>query len=442
MPKQNSKIYDLYLSAKGIALYHKMLKYSQYWTVDELVDFQIEKLRHILVNAYEKTQYYHKLFLECNFNPYKDFHNIGDIQRIPILKQCTARSNKDQLVAETQLGKGIELRTSGTTGEPFIVFSSPEHWVMEQGIVWRHWKWMGYKVRDRMAILRSYVPRDGEPLWKYEMTRNFMFMSAYHISQDNIKLYVKKLREWKPRFIRGYPSSLYLLAKLMKVNTLTIEPLKAILTASETLLPQYREVIEESFGAPVFDWYGLAEPAITMCECQAHKGLHINMEYGLCELVEDASLPADQRRIVATSLHNDVMPLIRYETKDIAIVDSKDVCSCGRKLPLVKQIIGRSDDFLYGSKGRILPSINFYTLFYEFPELTRFQIVQNSVDQIEIRISHQNVLTQNRRSELLKELQSRIGSGVKVELLENDVFVQTGEGKTPVIIQKVKDIKI
>ena len=163
-----------------------------------------------------------------------------------------------------------------------------------------------------MGIVRSHVPQKGAPLWKIDRVRNFLYLSAYHISEDNVELYVRKLREWKVKFLRGYPSSLYLLAKHMAAKSLSIDPPKAILTASETLLPHYRTMIEDTFGAPVFDWYGLGEPAITIMECEAHEGMHVNMEYGVCELLPDPDLPGDQRRIVGTSLHNDAMPLIRY----------------------------------------------------------------------------------------------------------------------------------
>ncbi len=439
---QLGRLNDLFLSGRGVVLYHRFLKHSQYQPYDKLVEFQVAKLRNILISAYEKTQYYHDLFLKSDFNPYRDFNEIADIERVPVLEQSTARQNKDRIVDGTKLEKAVELRTSGTTGEPFITFASRPHWIMEQAVTWRHWKWAGYRFRDKMAIVRSYVPKEGQPIWKIDSARNFYFLSAYHISESNIDLYVDKLRQWKPKFLRGYPCSLYLLAKFMQLKSLTIDPPKAVLTASEMLLPQYRRTIEQTFAAPVFDWYGLGEPAVTMSECEAHEGLHINMEYGLCELIEDPQLADNQRRIVATSLLNDVMPLIRYETKDIAVVNFDRTCCCGRKLPLVKGILGRSDDFLYGSEGRVLPGVNFYTLFYNFPELTGFQIIQDGLSNIEVRVTHPQTLTEGRRSQLLGELENRIGRSVKVRLVENEGFVQTGEGKKPVIIQRFDGVRI
>lgn len=438
MAEKHGRLRDLVLSAKGIGLHHHMLKHSEHWPIDDLCDYQVENVRLVLIHAFENTPYYRKLFMENSFNPYKDFQNISDLSLLPILQQKQARLEKDRLADGTQLPSAIELRTSGTTGEPFICYASPRHWVMEQGVTWRHWKWIGYNFRDPMAIVRSYVPQKGDPLWKIDKLRNFHYLSAYHISEASIELYVSKLRKWEVKFLRGYPSSLYLLAKHMAAKGLTIDPPKAILTASETLLPHYRTMIENTFGAPVFDWYGLGEPAITMMECEAHEGMHVNMEYGVCELHPDPGLPDNQRRIVATSLHNTAMPLIRYETRDIAVVGSGSECSCGRTLPLIERILGRSDDFLYGSGGRALPSVNFYTLFYDYPELLRFQMEQEFMNEIIVRISCPGGWDMNRRAQFLEAFRTRVGEDVAIILLENEQFSQSGEGKTPVIIQRIK----
>jgi phenylacetate-CoA ligase len=439
MSANHSRIWDLYLTGKGIQTYHQLLKHSQYWSEEKIKEFQVQQMQNILRHAFENIPFYRKRFMECAFNPYRDFQDIGDIKRIPVLRQSEARNAKEQLAYNPELRNSIELRTSGTTGEPFICYASPKHWIVEQGVLWRHWKWMGYKFRDRMAIIRSYVPQKGAPLWKIDKARNFYYLSAYHISEENVDPYIRKLREWKPKFLRGYPSSLYLLAQFMKARSLSIDAPIAIITASETLLPHYRKLIEETFNAPVFNWYGMAEPAITMVECDAHTGMHVNAEYGLCELLEDRDLPSNERRIVATSLHNTAMPLIRYETKDIAVMMEGGKCSCGRSLPVVKTILGRSDDFLYGSKGRILPSVNFYTLFYEYPEYLRFQIIQKSKREIEVRVSFSGSVMPERRMQFLDEFRDRVGSDVMINMVENEAFIQTGEGKTPVIIQKVKE---
>ncbi|MBI1855964.1 MAG: phenylacetate--CoA ligase family protein [Chloroflexi bacterium] len=350
------------------------------------------------------------------------------------MTKARARGLGPELLNAMEAAKAMELRSSGSTGEPFVIQVSKNHWVMEQAIVWRHWSWMGYRFRDRMAIVRSYVPEAGEPLWKLDPIRNFLYMSAYHLTPENAAAYLEKLREWQPKYLRGYPSSLYILAKMAEAQGITAPRVKGILTASESLLPVYRETIERVFGASVFDWYGQSEETITMNECEAHQGLHINLEYGYCELLADPSLPENERRIVATCLHNLAMPLIRYETGDVAVLaEDGALCGCGRTLPLVKAIKGRSDDFIRTPDGRIIPSVNFYTLFYELPNIIAFQLVQREVGCLEVYIKSQDFGEALLR-ELRTKLQDRLGEAINIQIHLNEAFVQTGEGKKRVVV--------
>ncbi len=171
-----------------------------------------------------------------------------------MLTKEQARKEHSALTNPRLLQDALELRTSGSTGDVFKEYVSRKHWVVEQGIVWRHWSWMGYRFRDKMAIVRSYVPAPGQPLWKLDRARNFLYFSAYHLTPDNAKSYLQKMKEWRPKYLRGYPSSLYILARMAKDANMELPPVEGILTASETLLPAYRETIESAFGAKVYDW--------------------------------------------------------------------------------------------------------------------------------------------------------------------------------------------
>lgn len=432
-------IEDMSLTARGMLLHNIFLSRSQYWEVDRQEAYQLELCRKLLISAYENTQYYHRLFHLADFDPYTNLKSLDDLKKIPILNKETVLQNKSDMVNGHELRKSLELRTSGTTGQPFKVYVSKKHWIVEQGVTWRHWSWMGYRFRDRMAIIRSYVPKPGEPLWKLDNIRNFLYFSAYHLRPENIPSYVARLTQWRPQFLRGYPSSLYIFARMAKDLRLSVPRVKGILTASETLLPHYRETIEEVFGGKVFDWYGQAETLTTMNECGVHNGLHINIEYGLCELNGDPLLRENERRIVATCLQNYAMPLIRYDTGDIAVIDDEGPCACGRTLPKVKAIRGRSDDLLFTPDGRVIPSVNLYTLMYHYVDkIIAFQFIQESVDRLELRLKT-NQFHERDLDRLRADLVDRFGTSVKIDIIQEVDFVQVGEGKTPVIVSKVKN---
>lgn len=436
--KEPSRLEDLWLTAKGIGLYYHLLRQSQFWTPDALARYQVRGLKKLFITAYEKTDYYRDLFWQADFDPYKNFSSLHDVSRIPLLSKDVARRESARLAAPEALQNSMELRTSGTTGQVFREFVSKDHWVMEQGIVWRHWSWLGYRFRDRMAIVRSYVPKEGEPLWKLDAARNFLFFSAYHINPETAATYIKKMQEFKPVVLRGYSSSLYILAKMAEQLRLELPPLKGILTGSETVLPHHRETIERVFQAKIFDWYGQAECTVTMNECEEHRGLHINSEYGYCELLPDAALAPNERRIVATCLRNAAMPLIRYDTGDVAIVDERtSVCSCGRGLPLVKAIRGRSDEFLYGCDGRVIHSVNLYTVMYKIDEVVAFQIIQSDRKSLEVRLETRS-FPEATKERLVQDIRERFGQNMSVQVLVNEPFLQSADGKKRVIISRVK----
>ncbi|RCK78369.1 MAG: hypothetical protein OZSIB_1471 [Candidatus Ozemobacter sibiricus] len=435
--REPGRLEDLWLTARGIWHHYAFLRHSQWWSTDRLRAYQAELVGQLLIRAYERTDYYREAFWKADFDPYKDFRSLEDLSRVPLLDKETARRAPARLADPNAVDQALELRTSGTTGQVFREYVSKEHWVVEQGVVWRHWSWTGYRFRDPVATVRSYVPKEGEPLWKLDRVRNFMFFSAYHLNPEGAEAYLRQMQQFKPVILRGYPASLYVLARMAERLQLETPPLKAILTGSEMLLPEYREVIERVFRARVFDWYGQAECTCTLNECEAHEGMHINMEYGVCELLPDPRLPPNERRIVATCLHNRAMPLIRYDTGDIAILAERTTCSCGRGLPLVKGIRGRSDDFLYAPDGRIIPSVNLYTVMYKIDEIIAFQLIQDRLDHLEVRLEakHFPAAVEER---LRADLRERFGGGVTIDLRVNEPFIQTADGKKRPVISQVK----
>jgi phenylacetate-CoA ligase len=427
---------DYLLSAQGIVFYWKLLRQSQFFPLRELEEYQFTKLRSLLTESGRYSEYYRKLFWNEGFDPARDFKSVEDLTKLPILTKSLARQNHADLSNRRKLANALPFYTSGSTGEPFLEYVSPEHWVVEQGIVWRHWKWAGYRFRDKMAIVRTFVPKKGELLWKHDHARNFLYFSAYHLTLENARKYLEVMKAWRPKFLRGYPTSLYILARMARELRMDLEGIQGIFTASETLPQNFREAIEDAFHAKIFDWYGQAEGTITLNECERHEGLHVNMEYGVCEFVPEPALGPRHFRMIATCLHNAAMPLIRYDTGDLAIVDNAR-CSCGRTLPLVKSILGRSDDIIQTPDLRLIPSVNFYTMFNKYLDIKAFQIIQHSLDLIEIRIQSER-FSKTLQEQVERELVERIGSSVKLEFTTSVPFEQTREGKKRVIISKIK----
>jgi len=423
--------HDNYLTFRGVAKYYYFSKNFQYFTRDQIEYYQYKKLKKLLSIAYKNIEYYQKLFNDIDFNPIHDFKTLSDMSYIPILTKNLAKENRKKLLNKKYNNKSLKLRTSGSTGEPFEINVSYNSWIVEQSVIWRHWNWAGYKFRDKMGILRSYLPGDNGPLIYKDKLRNFIFFSPFHMTNENMKKYIDIILEEKISVLRGYPSSLFAFSKFIKDNNYSKPDIKFLLTASEVLTQKERELIETVFNAKIYDHYGLADTCVMMGECNQHNGLHNYEDYGYLELLDNNGT----NKIIGTNLHNYAMPLIRYDTGDLAISNNNN-CSCGRHFPLIKSIQGRKDTVILTPAGQEIPVVNFYTMFDEFLEINKWQIIQGSDYKIQFLLDTLE-LNNRRLKELETEIKKRLPNTIKTSILKNKIFIKTGEGKEPPFISKI-----
>jgi phenylacetate-CoA ligase len=221
----------------------------------------------------------------------------------------------------------------------------------------------------------------------HEFFRNIRKLSTLNMGEQEMHGYVDVINSFRPRFIRGYASSIYAFARWAQDNDVRLCPPKAVFTTSEKLYPRMRDTIANVFGCDVFDGYGLYDGGLTAFECPEHRGMHIDMERSVMELVDEygQQVESGRGRILATSLMNYAMPLIRYDTNDIGITGD-EACPCGRPYPLLKEICGRSGDFLFTPEGRAVHSLLFAYIFDELPWVKEYQVVQERLDRITIRV--------------------------------------------------------
>jgi phenylacetate-CoA ligase len=415
---------DLFLTAKGFLTFKLFLSKSQFWSRDKIHNYQFRKLKRLLIEAYEGTEYYKGVFDKISFNPYVDFNKLEDIKKLPILSKAEAISNREKLINKKFAKRALALRTSGSTGNPFEILVSPDAWVMEQAVVWRHWSWGGYRFRDPLAMIRSFAPESGKSLIKHDPIKNFTYYSPFHLSDENIQIYLDDFLTRKVTVLRGYPSSISTIAEYVIRKRLDINGIKMILTASEVLTEDEKNLIKKAFKANVYNHYGLAEVCIMMGSCKEDNGLHNYDEYGYCEIIESEN---GKKRLIGTNLHNLAMPLIRYDTGDLVEVDW-ETCSCSRSLPTVKNIIGRKDNNILTKEGFKIPTVNFYTMFEKYAEIHSWQIVQYTISDIKFIIKSDQI-NQNRIVELKSDILLRIPHSLRFEILLNQPFVKFGEGK-------------
>ena len=430
---------------KFFKVYEKLLQ-SQFYTKEEIVEYQNQALKKVVSHAYNTTAYYRDLFDRNKLKP-NDIQSKEDLHKIPVLTKDLIRDNFNQLISSDFKKNGlIHGHTSGTTGSPLDVLWDKNTCIYTNAVDWRQKNWAGINYGDKIALVlgRVVVPpsKKAPPFWKMNFIHNQLWMSAFHLSSENIKHYVRKLESYQPVAIEGYPSTIYLLAKFINESGKTFS-VKSVLTSSETLYPLQKDEIERAFDCKVFDFYGMAERVLFSTECDAHTGHHLNFEYGLTEIVDenDNSLGEDEKGfVVSTSLQNFGMPLIRYRTSDISAIRSEQ-CTCGRAMPILERITTKAEDIIVCPDGRFLsPSILTHP-FKPIANIAESQIIQEDINNITIKIVKKAGFKAGDAGKLLDGFRHRVGDGMNVNIEFVNEIERTGSGKFRWVISKVvKDI--
>jgi len=402
-----------------------------------IADYQLKRLQYVVRVAAERVPLYQRRFREVGFEP-GDLKSLDDLKRLPLLTKRDLKEHFAELYDHARSREAVLTQTSGTTGHPTQFLLPREQTVIELAYHWRFWFWAGYRPGSRVAAFRHYTPKQGAPISRYEHSSNTLFFSVHDMYDSRLGEYVETFNRFRPRMVRGYPSSLYILANFALERGLHLHRPRAVLTASETLLPSYRHTIEQAMGAPVFDWYGTNERILTAYQCEHRREYHMSAEAGIAEfrdLTADAGSTSGAKSLVLTSLVNTIMPFIRYEVGDLA-VPGTGPCPCGRGLPTIKSFLGRTDDVFVTHEGKSITPVRFYTLFENFPHVDQFQVVQLRPDYIEVRIVPNGSFDREVHKQLAVQL-GRVVGAVTLEIKRVPHIDTTAAGKRRNVISHV-----
>ncbi|PKM48966.1 MAG: hypothetical protein CVV02_18135 [Firmicutes bacterium HGW-Firmicutes-7] len=203
---------------------YNFLQKSQWWSKEQLEEYQLKQLEKLLKHAYENVSYYRKVFDERKLKP-KDIHSFDDLKKLPFLTKEIIRNNFNDLMAKN-LPKSMfqYTSTSGSTGIPLAFYhekglSTAKEWAF----MVTQWNRVGYKIGDKCIVLRGNVIRSASKgkFWEYNPVNKNLFLSSSHMTDEILPEYIAKIREFKPDFIQAYPSAITILARFMKEHNIT-----------------------------------------------------------------------------------------------------------------------------------------------------------------------------------------------------------------------------
>lgn len=375
---------------------YKQYKEHEKKSFEELRDEQEKQLRNMIVFAYENVPYYRNVFDKRKIIP-SDIKKIEDLRILPVLNRKIVKRNFHDFIPQgLKKMNYINCATSGTNGSPMKYRVDKEQRLRSGALIYRGWGYAGYELGDRMISLSGssldYNPNQKVLKSVYGFFRNYRKFPISIMSDKHLQTFANKMNSYKPRFLRGYASSIYLFARTIVKKNIEIKGIDGVFTTSETLYPNMRQSISEAFDCDVFDCYGLSDGAVSAYECQKHEGLHISPENAIMEIVDEdhEQLIDGEGRILATSLNNFAMPFIRYDTYDTGYITQKK-CSCGRPFPLLKQVFGKYSEHLISPEGEYIHGTHLFNLIFRTDhgvnEIDQFQVIQTSADEIAIKFA-------------------------------------------------------
>lgn len=419
----------------------RFLEASQWWTSQQLRELQLTRLRSLLTHVDRHVPYYRELFREHGVRVEK-ITSVEDISRIPYLTKPLIRANAEALKSEVAGGL-MRFNTGGSSGEPLIFFLGRERVSHDVAEKWRATRWWGVDIGDPEIVVWG-SPIELGTQDRLRSIRDKLLRSellpAFEMSEARLDWFIERIQERRPRMLFGYPSALAHIARHAEKRGADMAGIgvRVAFVTSERLYDDQRERISRVFGCPVANGYGGRDAGFIAHECPAGS-MHIGAEDIIVEIVDadGRPLPAGHAgEIVVTHLATRDFPFIRYRTGDIATLGISS-CACGRTLPVLQEIQGRTTDFVVAQDGTVMHGLSLIYVLRDLAGISSFKIVQESVDLTRVMIvadSRFDELTAGRVTDAMKQ---RLGPSVEIRIERVDEIPAERSGKFRHVVSHV-----
>ncbi len=423
---------------KAIPTYKQHEKFSK----KQWHEYQTTALRKLLIHAFTNVPYYKEKYSALGYT-LQDFttFEISDLKNLPYLEKEDLRKFGTTTLLSTKKEKGNFIASSGSTGTPTkIYFNKTFHqiWSAIYELRVRNWAGVNHKMARGMIGGRRVLPNANAkaPFYRYNYFEKQTYFSAYHLSEKTAVNYVKGLQKNKVEYLVGYAMSIYFWADFINQQNIKTPKLKAVLTSSEKLTAPMRIAIEKAFQCKVYDAYSGVEACGLISENE-YGELLFSADTGIMEILNENGKDVafgESGEVIATGFLNYDQPLIRYRIGDNVQLTKDQTTKSGVNMLKIETIVGRIEDVILGKDGRKM--VRFHGLFINLEGLKSAQIIQHSIENIEIKlVVHTNF---NKKSETIitKRLESQLGK-LNVTFTYVTNLPRTKNGKIKAVISNL-----
>jgi phenylacetate-CoA ligase len=417
------------------------MEVSQWWDAARLEALRLARLRNLLDHAAVHVPYYRDVFREIGFSP-RDMGSLAELARLPFLTKAVIRANTEGLKSEQALALA-RFNTGGSSGEPLIFFIGRERTSHDVAAKWRATRWWGVDIGDTEIVVwgspielgvQDRIRAIRDRLLRTEL------LPAFEMSETKLDTFVARIRELRPKMLFGYPSAFAHIARhaIKRGQRMDDLGIKVAFVTSERLYDDQREIIARTFGCPVANGYGSRDAGFIAHECPAG-GMHITAEDIIVEIVDSQGCPlppGQPGEIVVTHLATRDFPFIRYRTGDVAVLDDR-ACSCGRGLPLLKEIQGRTTDFIVAVDGTVMHGLALIYILRDMQGIEAFKIIQESLERTEVLLVPKDGFDLSRIADIVAGFRRRLGQSVTVDVKLVSEIPPEKSGKFRYVVSKV-----
>ena len=419
------------------------LERSESWPVDKIDRLRLRRLRAFLENIKDEVPYFRSLFRQLDFEPCL-LDTLEDIRRLPLLSKELIRSHHEELKSDKSK-KLIEQKTSGSSGDPLTFWVDRDRISYDISARWRAMRWWGVDIGDPEIVVwgspievraQDYLRRLRDKLFRTRL------LPIININTNNLDSYLNEIHSRKPVMMFGYPSALVRLAQRAIERSLDMSHIGArvIFVTSEVLKPHWREIIEETFGCPTANEYGARDAGYIASECP-YGSMHIAAENILVEILDEKLEPLPFGRVgevIVTNFASKSFPFIRYRTGDLASLSCK-ACSCGRGLPVIEKVCGRSNDCLVAEDGSYVHDSALNYIIRGLKGVYLYQIVQEGKKKVRVSVVGSKEFGKEAESIIRDCYRNLLGTNMDIVVEKVDTIHSSASGKFRHVVNNLTD---
>ncbi len=408
----------------------RALDASQWWEPERLRALQLERLQRIVDYAWRQCAFYRQ-----HWGVQPRIESIEDLRALPLVRKNDVATRLDDLIAAPyRRDTLINAKTGGSTGVSLQLYFDEDCQKKRNAAAMRTDRWAGWRPGYLVGGLWGTppIPRTLKEHIRNTFHDRTFYLDTMRLDETSMNQFIAEMRRRRPEVLFGHAHSLYVLAQYIADSNLEVPAVRGIIATSMMLIDAERRVINRVFRTEATNRYGCEEVGLIASECEAHSGMHLNSEHVLVEFLRadgTAASDGEEGDIVLTDFSNHGMPLIRYVVGDVGVPSARR-CSCGRGLPMLEHLTGRTADFLKRRDGSRVAGISLVEKsLTAIKGIAQLQIVQESFERITLNVVPGEGYGAQAAAELVAVFKREFGDDVAIEVSVMRQLVQERNSK-------------